>query len=95
MRNKILLGGLLWLAIIAVGADEQREENQLLKSWGLKFNASGKLFFQGEQKPGPELTPWQPDLSTYRSQPEQNMAAPDIQPLVVGSKRKLDDSGNQ
>ncbi len=84
----LCLGVSLFVLARPVCADPLAEENRLLKSWGLKFNAQGNLLFRAGQVQQPPHQPWTPDLSAYRSSHTDKDAQPELRPLVISSKQE-------
>jgi hypothetical protein len=85
--------GLLFLAaalfMSSLSADPDFDEMRLLESWGLRSDDQGKLNFYATQKLPSNYQPWQPDLSAYQLD-EQQKAASQLTPLVIGSHAKND-----
>ncbi len=69
-------------------ADQNSDENRLLKSWGFQFNTQGKLIFNTDPVKNQQYLPWSPDLSDYRSMTPVKNPPKTIDPLVISSKSK-------
>ncbi len=72
-------------------ADQDSDENRLLKSWGFKFNAQGKLLFKAGDVPVKEYKPWNPEFSGFKASELQTNQNKIIDPLVISSKNKVDE----
>lgn len=77
-------------------ADQDFEENSLLKSWGLKFNVKGKLEFKAsEHLLKNNYQPWSPDLSSFTLDNRQAFNQHKFTgTLVISSKNKADDGNS-
>lgn len=90
LASGVLIAMLGIFSLAPVNADTDAEEYRLLKSWGMKFNAEGELRFQRVPADAPVATsPWQPDVSAYRSRP-QEQSPESLEPLVITSKQQAD-----
>ena len=79
---------MLSMALINAGADTVTEENKLLKSWGLKFNARGFLKFRRELPVHSEYRPWNPDIPAYKLEDSNRIGHNAMPPLVISAKQK-------
>ncbi|MDJ0881820.1 MAG: hypothetical protein QNJ56_09240 [Gammaproteobacteria bacterium] len=87
-KFKYLLLTVLSFSLVNAQGDPVTEENKLLKSWGLKFNARGYLKFRTAQSAEPQYQPWRPDLSVYRLNPMDVNGLDAMPPLVISAKQK-------
>ncbi|MCP4075137.1 MAG: hypothetical protein GY744_03005 [Gammaproteobacteria bacterium] len=71
-------------------ADQNSDENRLLKSWGFQFNTQGKLIFSIAPQKNQQYLPWSPDLSSYKPVNPAKNPPKTIDPLVISSKSKPD-----
>ena len=78
---------LLLFFALPLKADKDAEAYRLLKSWGMQFDASGKLHFRSQQeKTEPSAERWNPDVSAFQSNKLQPVGET-LQPLIISSKQ--------
>lgn len=84
---RIAFSCLLFFSALPLQADKDAEAYRLLKSWGMQFDASGKLHFRSQQdKVGPSSERWNPDISAFQSSKPQPVEE-SLQPLIISSKQ--------
>lgn len=75
--------------MLPVAASDEADASRLLKSWGLKFDVSGRLNFQSQpDSAAQDYQSWRPDLSGLPSADQLNDPSSTLQPVVISSKQK-------
>ena len=84
---RIAASCLLLIFALPLNADKNVEAYRLLKSWGMQFDASGKLHFRSQKdKADPSAERWNPDVSAFQSNKPQPVGET-LQPLIISSKQ--------
>ena len=72
---------------VVAQADGDAEAYRLLKSWGMQFNADGRLYFHASAESEPTVeSSWNPDVSSYETNPPEHTQHP-LQPVIISSRQ--------
>ena len=87
-KKREIMTLLLLLLATTVLADRDSEEYRLLKSWGIQFDAQGKLRFKPDEKKPTPYHPWKPDLSAYQALDAIQTRPEILKPLIISSRAR-------